>query len=235
VGVTLTRDQGTKPPGGWPPHGSLTDIPLPSTGSPRYRFPGFNGTMKMCDSRRPSHRASFPSLGDTRRRACRFAPIDPERMTAGLEYIIRSPTPEIDAWRRYGPPKVPGEPLRAYALLSDPGETDTTATRPLRQVGTAPRTAYREGSPRFGNFGAPSHGISTRCLRFAVRISPHHARLASGCGPGSTRRDWLPAGFRRKVSEFEALSPFPSFPGARTVPFCSEDSAKLGQSPAVLR
>jgi hypothetical protein len=137
-----------KAPGGCPPHGSLTSISLPSPGSPRYRFPCFIGTMKMCDSQRPSHRASFPSLGDTRRRACRFAPSGPERTTAGLGFVIRSPTPDHDTWRRSGPPKVPGEPECAYALFSDPGEPDVTATRPLRQVGTAPRTAYGEGSPR---------------------------------------------------------------------------------------
>jgi len=28
--------------------------------------------------------------------------------------------------------QVPGEPLRAYALLLDPGETNATTTRPLR-------------------------------------------------------------------------------------------------------
>ena len=72
----------------------------------------------------------------------------PERMTEGLEFVIRSPTPENDAWGRSGPPKVPGEPLCAYALLSDPGEPDTTATRPLRQVGTAPRAFNYGGSPR---------------------------------------------------------------------------------------
>jgi hypothetical protein len=95
---------------GWPPHRSLTDIPLPSPGSPRYRFPCFVGTMKMCDSRRPSHRASFPSLGDTRRRACRFAPCGPERTTAGPGLVIRSPLPDKDAWRRSGPPKFLGNP-----------------------------------------------------------------------------------------------------------------------------
>jgi hypothetical protein len=65
----------------------------------------------------------------------------------------------------------------------------------MQQLGTAPRAGNGEGSPRFGNFGAQSHGIDTRCLRFAGRLTPHHARLASGCLPGSTRRDWLPAGF----------------------------------------
>ena len=71
-----------------------------------------------------------------------------------------------------------------------------------------------------GNFGARSHGISTRCLRFVVRLTPPHARLASGCGPGSTRRDWLPAGFLRKVSVMllTSLPPFPSFLAQRMAP-----------------
>ena len=43
-----------------------------------------------------------------------------------------------------------------------------------------------------GTFGAQSHDISTRCLRFTARLTPHHARLASGRLPGSTGRDWLP-------------------------------------------
>jgi len=77
-----------------------------------------------------------------------------------------------------------------------------------------------------GNFGAPSHGISTRCLRFAVRFTPPHARLASGCGPRSTRRDWIPAGFLRKVSEMllTSLPPSPTkLLGANAVPFSSPD------------
>ncbi len=39
-----------------------------------------------------------------------------------------------------------------------------------------------------------------RFLRFAMRVASPHARLASGCWPGSNGRDWLPAGFQRKVS-----------------------------------
>ncbi len=35
---------------GCPPHKSMTSISLPSPGSPRSRFPCFNGTMKMCES-----------------------------------------------------------------------------------------------------------------------------------------------------------------------------------------
>src|SRR3954453_12086021 len=48
------------------------------------------------------------------------------------------------------------------------------------------------------------------------RLPAHHARLASGCWPGSAGRDWLPAGFRRKVSHLWR-SPFPELLGAMPV------------------
>jgi hypothetical protein len=92
-----------------------------------------------------------------------------------------------------------------------PAPCSQTPARPALPSHTADRhgptrTVRRRLSTK-GTFGAQSHGIGTRCLRFAVRLTPPHARLASGCSPGSTRRDWLPAGFRRKVSELESLSP----------------------------
>ena len=92
-----------------------------------------------------------------------------------------------------------------------------TPARPTCQAITAGRHGPTHTVPRGlstrGNFGARSHGISTRCLRFAVRLTPPHARLASGCGPRSTRRDWLPVEFLRKVSVMllTSLSPFRSF------------------------
>ena len=211
-GGCVDPEPGYKAPVGFPSHGSMTDIPLPSTGSPRYGFPCFNGTMKMRDSRRPSHRASFPSFGDTRRRVCRFAPCGPERTTAGLGFIIRSPLPDIT------PGDDPGLPSSWRTLMCLRPALGPRRARHYRDKAIA---ASRHGPTRMllrglstrGNFGARSHGISTRCLRFAVRITPPHARLASGCGPGSTRRDWLPAGFLRKVSVMllTSLPPFPSF------------------------
>src|SRR3954452_24467792 len=63
----------------------------------------------------------------------------------------------------------------------------------------------RRRLPRVPVFGARSHGIGTGCLRFAVRVSPPHARLASGCWPSSTGRDSFTRrvatkGFRVRVS-----------------------------------
>jgi hypothetical protein len=53
-------------------------------------------------------------------------------------------------------------------------------------------------------FGAQSHSLRTRCLRFAAFLSLAelygYARLASGWGPTCPGRDWLPAGLLREVS-----------------------------------
>src|SRR6516162_4916469 len=56
-------------------------------------------------------------------------------------------------------------------------------------------------------------GVDAGCLRFAVRLTPPHARLASGCWLSSTGWDWLPTRLHRKVSEVVVTShpPFPSF------------------------
>lgn len=124
----------------------------------------------------------------------------------------------IKRWKRQGVPSSWGTLMCLRPALRP--RRDQPA-RPLQQVGTAQRTAYGGGSPRFGYFGARSHGISTRCLRFAVRLTPPHARLASGCGPRSTRPDWIPVEFLRKVSVMLRYIPFP-FPkllGADGVPF----------------
>ena len=177
-GGYVNPELGSKAPSGCPPHGSTTDIPLPFPGSPRYRFPCFNGTMRMCDSLRPFHRASFPSLGDTRRCVCRFAPSGPERPTTGPGFMIRSPLPDKYAWRRPGSPKFLGNP-------DVPAPCSRTPARPTYQVNKVDRHGPTHIVPRGlstkGNFGAQSHGISTGCLRFAVTIAGPHARLASGC------------------------------------------------------
>ena len=56
-------------------------------------------------------------------------------------------------------------------------------------------------------------GVGAGCLRFAVRLTPPHARLAYGCWPSSTGWDCLPTGLQRKVSELIVTSrpPIPSF------------------------
>ena len=117
-----------------------------------------------------------------------------------------------------------------------PAPCSWTPARPTYQVTTVGRRGPTYIQPRrlstSRNFGARSHGIGTRCLRFAVRLTPPHARLASGCLPGSTRRDWLPAGFLRKVSVmFHIAFPFPTLLGAVNVPWRNRGPAEPRHPP----
>jgi hypothetical protein len=93
--------------------------------------------------------------------------------------------------------------------LSTPAGTVTSGHTMHRR---GPRFEYNEGYPRRVVFGAQLHGLDTRCLRFARCIATEDARRACRCWPDSTERDWLPAGFLRKVSLMllTSLPPFPS-------------------------
>ena len=95
-----------------------------------------------------------------------------------------------------GPLKFPGNP-------SVPMPCSQTPAGPLRQAirrsGAAPVEMKTKATHDIMTFEAQSHGFSTRCLRFAHRLSPPDARLASAVGQlyGAGLQ---PAGFRRKVS-----------------------------------
>jgi hypothetical protein len=65
--------------------------------------------------------------------------------------------------------QVPGEPHGAYALFFDPGGTGRT--RPIRCADLAPVLTTTKATRDKKDFGAPSHGLDTRCLRFAERVA----------------------------------------------------------------
>jgi hypothetical protein len=149
--------------------------------------------MGCSDSRAsvPSHFVSF-----ARRllpRASVF--VSPAKPDAGLgPGVLGSGHPRAACRCRGGDGRasqVPGEPWCAYALFSDPGGTAAAG----RYAASAwPPHIQRRRLPARGNFGAQSHGLGTGCLRFARWVAPADARLASGCWPGSTRRESHPQG-----------------------------------------
>ena len=72
------------------------------------------------------------------------------------------------------------------------------------------------GSRNKDDFGAQSHGIRTRCLRFAGRVAPPPRKtrfrlLAKLCRAGFVH----PQGCDERFPSFESLSPFSSLPDAR--------------------
>ena len=128
---------------GWPAHQSMTNLFLPSPGSPRSRFPCFNGTMKRCDSLRPSRRASCCFAWQYQALRLCFAPCGPERLTAGREFVIRSPLPESCTWRRSGSPKFLGSLAVPMPCSSTPAGPDTPGHKVRRY---SPRAVHAEGS-----------------------------------------------------------------------------------------
>ncbi len=97
---------------------------------------------------------------------------------------------------------VPGEPKCAYALLSDPGRSGPT--RPYSETDAAPEHLNAKGTHDELSFEAQSHGLGTRCLRFAGWITPPPRKTRFRLPARLYRTGLIPAGFQRKVSE---LSP----------------------------
>ena len=189
-------------PAMFPPNGSAARRRLPSAGSPRVGFPDFVGTTQRSDSLPPSRRASFWfawQYHDVRRY---FAPVGPARVTAGQGLVVRFPVRK-GIVEGTGRPKFLGNPDVLMPCSSTPagpaapGHDGAPARPPQCQ-----KRRLAAGS----TLEAQSHGFGTGCLRFVVWVTPPlHARLASGCRPGSTGWDWLPTGFLRKVLMVQSL------------------------------
>jgi hypothetical protein len=153
--------------------------------------------MKCSDLLRPSRRASLPSLGDTRRCGGRFAPVSPAAGCGPGVRLFRSPfrkpTPGDDS----GSPRFLGNPCVPMPCSPTPAGPTRQAFRRCR---CSPRYVHNEGSHENPSFGAQSHGLGTRCLRFVRCLATRDARLASRCWPlcgaGMVTR-WIPLkGFR---------------------------------------
>ena len=121
----------------FPPNGSAIRRPLPSTGSPRVEFPGFNGVYEAL---------RLPADRPTALRDCFAWPYHPARLC-----LLRSgPTPAwgqgpsglavprrqlLSRWSRRVS-QVPREPSWTYAVFFDPGGTGRPL--PWRDAGMAP-------------------------------------------------------------------------------------------------
>ena len=117
----------------------------------------------------------------------------------------------LSRWKRQGLPSSRRNPCDHSPYSSDPGVTRQAEWAMSKLPGAAPATDHDEGSPR-----VVISGLNRTAFDLAVYASQgwspaHHARLASGCWPGSTGRDWLPAGFHLKGFTASNYPPFPSF------------------------
>ena len=98
-----------------------------------------------------------------------------------------------------GSPKFLGDPKCSVCTCSnDSGETAGSSRnvrkRRFQNYRAAPARGTTKALTWKKTFEAQSHGFRTGCLRFAVSVTTHHARLASGRWSNATRRGSHPQG-----------------------------------------
>ena len=164
--------------------GTIRALRLPAVPSAALRF------LRLAVPRR---RLSFWSHG-------RQAPID------------REPGPVFSRWpnardhraETAGSPAFLGNPVAPMPCSTTPAGGHASG-RTMRPRG--PRAVHDEGS-RIWSFEAQSHGLGTRCLRFAEGVASPRRKTRFRLLTSSTGRA-RPVGFHRKVSDMHH-PPFPS-------------------------
>jgi hypothetical protein len=104
--------------------------------------------------------------------------------------------------------QVPGEPHYERALLFDSGGTSALGHYHALMLPSAFSTASAPARTVISELNHTARSLAVYASQDG--LPHHHARLASGWLAGLSGRDWVPAGFQRKVSG-ECHSPFPGF------------------------
>ena len=105
-----------------------------------------------------------------------------------------------------GTSHVPVKPVRSFAMFLRPRcDLARLWVQVWLMPGSAPATDHDEGSRQ-----VVISGLNHTAFDLAVYASQWRSPAPTqdslpGCWPGSAGRDWLPAGFQRKVSHFEMI------------------------------
>ena len=146
---------------------STTRRPLRSTGSGRARSPA---SMLLWDAPTPgrsSRRPSLPSVGDTTLAPNLLPPAGAHSRGHG-ELVFRFPSRKC-RWKRQG---LSGSRATLVSLRPVLGPRQDRSTPGLYGVSARPPLVSTTVAPASEDFGARSHGMGTRCLRFAGRVTP---------------------------------------------------------------
>src|SRR5947209_15268830 len=199
----------------FPSSDSVTWRLLPSPGSGRKPFPCFSGTMRRSDFLPPfpPHSVAFARRYHVVRLVLRSGRPQTHSPPAWSS-SIRSPV-RIERVEMVGRPRFLKNPYVPVPCSPTPAGPTRQALRRSRH---GPRYVHNEGSHENPPFGAQSHGLGTRCLRFAAWVSPGPrktrfplvAPLRDGIGYPQDSNERFPRYF------LTSLPPSSGLPGART-------------------
>ncbi len=150
---------------------------------------------------RSSRRTSFPSFGGTADGRLRFRSHRRQATnTCDAGHIDHPVCPHVPGFRAEttGPPTFLGNPIVPMPCSPTPAGPITPGHS--RCVGTAPVHTTTK-APAGISLEAQSHGLGTRCLRFAGWITPPPRKTRFRLLAKLYRTGLLPVGFQRKVSE----------------------------------
>ncbi len=178
---------GSRRPGS-PASPVLWPTPIPPHPSRQLRLPSPSGTFR---------RTLVRSLG--RRARAGQGQVHGLRRTQ-LRYLQKE-------MRR--PPRFLGDPIACMPRTWTPAGS---ARQAIRRAAFAFRLNKDVGTRKVVYFGARSHGLQTRCLRFASRITPATRKTRFRLVASLNRAGLITCGIPRKVSDvFYILPPSPGF------------------------
>ena len=200
----MTRREVRSPPCGT--CSRLRDAALPSLhGVQEDVFPRFSGTMECSDSLPPISPRFVAFVWRYHRLRRNLLPAIATRDRGHRGVGRPGPEPEM-TMEAAGSPRFLGNPCVPMPCSWTPVGSRTPGHR---GVSTWPPLVSTTKAPAIEGFGARSHGLGTGCLRFAVRIAPPHARLASGCLAKPGRAGLVTRRVATKGFRVRASSPFP--------------------------
>ena len=196
VGVTWTRSRVQSPRRVSPPR--VRDGQPPSLhGVPAGQVPLLPRYYEVCDSLRPSRRASFPSRGATRRLRLSSSSLRPRTHDRGPGVRTGPPRRAVNVWRPSGPPKFPGNPHVPTPCSSTPAGPLPQALRhrhgPRIAKTKAPREEVISGLNRTASalavYASPDGSVPRRKTRFWLLAKLYQAGLATRRVPTKGFRD----------------------------------------------
>ena len=169
------------------------------------RFPRFRGTMRPSDALAPfsPHFVSFAWRYHSCVRSF-VSPVAVGRSDHGPGVVHRGSPPGNREWGRLDFPGSWRTPMQTCPAHRTPVEPSCQAKHDMLVL---PSARSKASAPTLRTFGAQSHGLSARCLRFAAGVTPRRRKTRFRLLASFAGRGWGPLGSNARFQVILSSSP----------------------------